>query len=410
MAGLEQLLIGRTLDGRYDVEEVLGTGRSGSVYRARHNRLGSEVAIKVVSAPRKAETRERYRRLFRREAALAAGLRHPNLPLVIGSGTDPETDLDFFVTELLEGERLSQVLAQRGRPPATLALRVFADAVAGVAAAHAVGMLHRDLRPANLYLVRVPGEKQKRVRVLGFGVPQIVRRDTMTSTEMELIGYSPPELFAGGRLTPASDVFGIGAIGWQLLVGSLPYDDAARRDLAVGRPVALRVPPELDAVPPHVAEAIVRALRPDPAERFADVAAFAAALDGRAEPETEPAAEPAAAEPVVAAPIIVATQPAPVAAPVEAAPMIVATQPAPVAPVEAAPIIVAAEPEPVAAVVEAVPIVVAAEPAPVVAMDPAPIEAAAVVAAIPVVVIAAEAAASAEIAAEPEIVASVDAA
>jgi TonB family protein len=370
MAGLERLLIGRTLDGRYVIEELIGSGRSGLVYRGRHARLGSELAVKVLTLPRKAETRERYRRLFRHEATAAAALRHPNLPLVIGSGTDPELDLDFFVTELLEGERLSAVLSQRGRPPAALAMRVFTDAVSGVAAGHAAGMLHRDLRPANLYLVRAQGEKQKRVRVMGFGVPQMMPRETMTSTDLGLIGYAPPEFFSGGRLTSVGDVFGLGSIGYELLTGVMPYDQQARRELAAGRMAKLEPHPELAAAPPHVAAAILRALRVDPAERFDDAQAFAAALADPSFADAEPpiaVAAPAAAEPVVAAqpaaaePIAVAARPA-IAVPIVVASAVAASESAApeTAPAEAIAIpqaepiaaepVAITEPEPLAAV------------------------------------------------------------
>ena len=280
MSGLERLLIGRTLDGRYAVEELIGQGRGGSVYRARHTRLGSLLAVKVLASPRNPEARGRFRRLFRHEAALAAGVRHPGLPLVIGSGTDAELDADFFVTELLEGEKLSCVLAQRGKPPVALALRLLSEAAAGAGAAHRAGLVHRDLRPANLYLVRSPAERHVRARVVGFGVPQLASRATLASADAALVGYAPPELFAGGRLTPAGDVFSLGAIGYELLAGRVPFDEAGRRALAEGRPVPLAPPAEAGAaVPAHVIEAILCALRPDPEERFADAAAFEIALD-----------------------------------------------------------------------------------------------------------------------------------
>ncbi|HYJ79353.1 MAG TPA: TonB family protein [Longimicrobiaceae bacterium] len=305
MSGLERLLVGRVLGGRYTVEELVAQGRGGAVYRARDAREeDAQVALKVPAAPRTPEARERFRAVFRREAGVAAGLRHANLAAVLGWGTDPELDLDYFVTELLRGETLSGVLAQRGKPPATLALRLFADAADGTAAAHAAGLVHRDLRPASLFLVRSETEKQMRVRVAGFGVPQLVPRDSLASTDPRLVGYAPPELLAGGRLTQASDVYGLGVIGFELLTGELPFDEGARRELAAGRPAQVQVPGTA-AAPGHLMDAILQALQLDPAARFPHAGAFAAAL--RQTPAPRPAPVPSVAPAAPAATVEPAT-------------------------------------------------------------------------------------------------------
>src|SRR4051812_44375247 len=153
MVGLEKLLIGRTLSGRYTVEELIGQGRGGLVYRARDSRSGVEVAVKVLNAPRSAEARERFRQLVGREVAAAATVRHPNVATVFEMGGDAERALDFVVTGLVRGQSLAGVLAQRGKPPIALGLRLLGDAAEGLGAGHAAGLVHRDLRPASLYMV-----------------------------------------------------------------------------------------------------------------------------------------------------------------------------------------------------------------------------------------------------------------
>jgi TonB family protein len=319
MVGLERLLIGRTLDGRYTVEELIGQGRGGLVYRARHAQTGVEVALKVLSAPRTPEARERFRGMVAGEVRAAAAIEHPNTAGVYCLAHDPELDLDFVASELLRGQTLASVLSQRGKPPIALGLRLLADAAEGLAAGHRAGLVHRDLRPASLYLVRGEGERQVRVKVAGFGVPQIVRRESLAGAAPEVSAYASPEMLAAGslRLTPASDVFGLGVVGYELLTGKLPFDEAARRALAEGRAVEAEPPVDVaSTVPPQVVDAVLQALRCDPGARFADGAAFSAALQQQvrqvmvlgkitpaaqhavppAEPAPEPSAEPASDE------------------------------------------------------------------------------------------------------------------
>ena len=349
MVGLERLLIGRTLDGRYAVEELIGRGRGGLVYRARHAQTAVEVALKVLAAPRTPEARERFRRLVAGEVRAAAGIEHPNVAGVYCLGHDEELDLDFTAGELLRGQTLASVLQQRGKPPIALGLRLLGDAAEGLAAGHRAGLVHRDLRPASLYLVRGDGERQVRVKVAGFGVPQIVRRESLAGAPPEVSAYASPEMLAAGslRLAPASDVFSLGVVGYELLTGHLPFDEAARRALAEGRAVEAQPPVDVaSAVPPQVVDAVLQALCCDPAARFADGAAFSAALQqqvrqvmvlGKITPGSHASAQPAepvphaAAEAESAAPapaVAAASDAPPVAASVDPPAVVAAVAPA----------------------------------------------------------------------------------
>jgi serine/threonine-protein kinase len=316
MVGLERLLIGRTLGGRYTVEEQIGRGRGGLVYRVRDAETAVEVALKVLAAPQSAEARERYRRVVAGEVRSAAALQHPNVLAVLALGTDEELNLDFVTGELARGQTLASVLAQRGPPPVALGLRLLSEAAEGLGAGHRAGLVHRDLRPASLYLVRSEAERQVRVKVGGFGVPQIVRRESLAAAPPEVSAYASPELLMGGsaRLTPASDVFGLGVVGFQLMTGALPFGDDARRALAEGGAAEIALPRELSpAVPPHVFEAVLQALRIAPAERFADAGAFAEALR---QPASRPAVPVSSAFPAAGTPA-----PAPETVPVEPTPV-----------------------------------------------------------------------------------------
>jgi tRNA A-37 threonylcarbamoyl transferase component Bud32 len=288
MAGLESLLKGRELGGRYRIEEVIGRGGMGAVYRATDQRLGRAVAVKVItaSAGNDPEVRERQRARFKHEAASAARLpKHPNAVTVHDYGTDEELGLDFIVMELLEGEDLATRLQRGGMPPMAEALRILQHAARGVAVGHRAGLIHRDVKPGNVFLVRHGDEEE--VRVLDFGIAKAMEDEDTASAGLTHDGraplspaYASPEQLRGdARLTAASDVFSLGALGFQLLTGTRPFIDADRARMSAGMDVPV---PALRArnpqVPEEVEQIIRRALHPDPAQRFADASALADAL------------------------------------------------------------------------------------------------------------------------------------
>ncbi|MDQ3555170.1 MAG: serine/threonine protein kinase, partial [Gemmatimonadota bacterium] len=157
MPGFEGLLAGRVLVDRYRVEEVIGRGGMGAVYRAKDERLGRAVAVKVITVTGGADpaARDRIRARFRHEAASAARLpHHPNVVPVYDYGTDPTLGLDFLVMELLRGEDLASRLGTAGPPPLPAALHILQGAARGVAVGHRAGLIHRDVKPGNIFLVR----------------------------------------------------------------------------------------------------------------------------------------------------------------------------------------------------------------------------------------------------------------
>jgi hypothetical protein len=280
----ERLMAGRTLAGRYRLEEAIGSGGMSVVFRGRDERLDRPVAVKVVSpGAGSAEARGRLRERFRREAAAAARVaRHPNVAQVFDYGTDPELDLDFIVMELLRGRDLKAAL--RGRPPAPdEAVRILRAAAEGIAAGHAEGILHRDVKPANVFLVS-GGRGAEEVRVLDFGIAKLLEGDpddslTVAGETPHSPAYASPEqLRPGADLTAASDVYQLGLLGYEMLAGRRPYDDEARRRIQAGEAVPL---PETDAWTAAAAPAraaVERALHPRPEGRYPDAAAFADAL------------------------------------------------------------------------------------------------------------------------------------
>jgi tRNA A-37 threonylcarbamoyl transferase component Bud32 len=311
MYGIAGLLTGRTLAGRYLVEAVIGRGGMGAVYRASDERLSRAVAVKVVGAvTNDPAEHDRLRARFHREARAAAALRHTNVVQVHDFGTDPELDLDFLVMELLHGEDLSARLMRTGAPPLPESLSILRQAARGLSAGHRAGMVHRDVKPGNLFLEEDDGHAGVHVRVLDFGIAQIGGEEG-TVTQLTVYGRSPfspayasPEQLRGDEhITAASDVFSLAAVGYHLVTGTRPFTsaDPARASAEVDDAVRLlrQRAPALDEATHDV---LVRALARAPTERFPHAGAMADALSGVA---------PAASEARAATPVPIFAGPAP---------------------------------------------------------------------------------------------------
>jgi serine/threonine protein kinase len=276
--GIESLLTGRILAGRYQIEEVIGRGGMGAVYRATDERLGRQVAVKVITLSGAADpaARERLQQRFLREARAAAALpHHPNVVPVYDFGTDAELGLDFLVMELLRGEDLATRLTRSGPPALTSGLHILQEATRGVAVGHRAGLVHRDVKPGNIFLVEVDGDTQ--VRVLDFGIAKLADDDTLSQLTQDgrvplSPAYASPEQLRGlSRITPASDVFSLGAVGYQLLTGERPFTEVERNRMGLGMPAQARSMRERNpSVPPVIDEVIRRALAFEPEERYPD--------------------------------------------------------------------------------------------------------------------------------------------
>ncbi len=313
MSGIEGLLAGRVLAERYHIERVIGRGGMGAVYRATDQRLGRAVAVKVIMLPSgDAESRERLRQRFVREAQAAARIHHPNVVTVYDFGTDAELGLDFLVMELLDGEDLSARVGRAGPMPAHEALDLLEQAARGLAVGHRSGLVHRDVKPGNLFLGKGEHDEETRVRILDFGIVQAAL-DELTLTHLTVAGrgplspaYASPEQLRGeSRLTAASDVFSLGAVGIYALTGARPFAGSAEAG-RVGEEVAAALGrlEEVPGVEPEVREVLRRALSPDPTTRYPGADAFLDALRAARRGEAPPPlAARASPPPVVAAPM-----------------------------------------------------------------------------------------------------------
>jgi serine/threonine protein kinase len=366
MTGFEGLLTGRTLVGRYTIGEVIGRGGFAAVYEATDERLGRVVAVKVITMAVTGDEAEEVRRRFNREARASASLHHPNVVAVYDFGTDPELGLDFLVMERLRGEDL-RARIRRGEPvPAPTALRILREAADGVDAGHRIGLVHRDLKPGNIFLAELNRADWFRVCVVDFGIARIVAGDDTTRITHNGIPLSPayasPEQISGEReVTPASDVYSLGVIGYELLAGRRPFQGDRLHPPPGGFPAPVPLRELRPDLPAAVTGAIDRALSEDLDERFADAGAFAAALAAaKAELGAGPEEMPRGTTTGAAAGLA-ASAPEPVASPEPAASpeSIAASQPD----VSAAPPV---SPEPIVVAEPAVspePVVVSSQPA-----------------------------------------------
>jgi serine/threonine-protein kinase len=273
-------VIGTLLGGRYRVERLLGEGGMGAVYDAVHVESGRRVAVKVISTAELARTAE-IRARFAREATAASAIETRHIVQVIESGTDEKTDLPFMVMELLRGEDVQHVLERFGAVPDELALRIAAQACVGLQRAHDAGVVHRDVKPANLYLSesasRTSGELV--VKLLDFGIAK-VKMDELGNTAAGLtrtgnmLGtplYMSPEQAKGLKtIDHRTDLWSLGAVLYQMVSGVPPHDQQTVGQLILAicgqppRPVQEVAP----WVSPEVAAILWRALRIDPADRY----------------------------------------------------------------------------------------------------------------------------------------------
>ncbi len=221
-----------TLVGEYRVVEAIGKGAFGSVYRAVHPLIGKEVAIKVLSKSRTDDPL--CVRRFIEEARAVNRIRHPNIVDIFGFGELPD-GASYYVMELLRGKPLSTLLGQRRALTVERSVWILAEVASALDAAHAAGILHRDVKPANIFLAE-DVEGRLRVKLLDFGVAKFLDGSTQTTAAGTLIGtpsYMSPEQCAGEPLSAVSDVYSLGVLAYELLTGQQPFaGDSVQRMLA----------------------------------------------------------------------------------------------------------------------------------------------------------------------------------
>lgn len=275
------LALGTLLGGRYRIERPLGAGAMGSVYAGVQDGLGRKVAIKVLHG-NLATDHDAISR-FHREAQAAAALGHPNIVQVIDF-LWPQNEQPFLVMEHLEGRSLADAIRGAGRlDPARIA-RIGRQVASALEAAHAAGIVHRDIKPDNIFLVDVPGVGET-AKVLDFGIAKLSRpTDVQLTGDNTMLGspaYMAPEQARGGALDHRADLFSLGSTMYVALTGRLPFDAQSLNALLFA--IAEQAPPPIaQVVPgldPRMAAIVERAMQKAPAARFQSAAEMRVALE-----------------------------------------------------------------------------------------------------------------------------------
>ena len=277
----------RVIDNKYRIDQLLGRGGMGSVYRARDVRLDRQVAVKVVR-PELLDDHDARRR-FRREAQLVARLQHPGIVSIFDFGT-LDSGGAYLVMELVRGEDLRHVLHREGRLEPARAVRILGAVCEAIDAAHREGVLHRDLKPENILLPSGPGSVND-AKVLDFGVAKLVEEParpaadaaaevhstlTMAGTIIGTPAYMAPEQLRAASPGPRTDVFALGVIAYEMLTGDLPFGRGTLTDVVLAQARGARPLREHDgAIGAPVCDAVMRALSMDPEARPASPHAFA---------------------------------------------------------------------------------------------------------------------------------------
>jgi len=276
-APLGQLAPGTVLLGRYTIERELGRGGMGAVYVAQDAKLGERVALKTIASNLAGDAADLAAR-FRREVQAARKITHPNVIRIHDLGEDGP--LLFLSMEYVEGETLWARVRRLGRLPVRDATEILSDVAAGVAAAHAAGVVHRDLKPQNVLLGA--GGRGQSVKVIDFGLATASFMTGMTATGM-IMGtpeYMAPEQIRGRPTDARTDVYALGAMAYCALTGQPPF--VGDTPIAVGFAQVNDEPRPLQDVrsdvPAPLSAAVMKALAKDPAARFADATDWRTAL------------------------------------------------------------------------------------------------------------------------------------
>jgi tetratricopeptide (TPR) repeat protein len=270
---IEDPLLGSVIGG-CQVLDVVGRGGMGVIYKARQLSLDRIVAVKVLS-PKLANDVNFVSR-FQREARAIARVNHPNILAVYNVGT--EKDTYYMIMELIEGESLAEIQIRSGKPfPVAEASRYVRQAALGLEAAHASGLLHRDVKPENLMLT-----KKGTIKVSDFGLAKEV--DSTTTTTDAVMGtpaFMSPEQCEGRKVTQRSDIYSLGGSLYRLLTGRLPFEaDSAMSMMYRHKHEALVPPCELmPTIPKAISDVIVKMMHKKPEDRYASMAEVTAAID-----------------------------------------------------------------------------------------------------------------------------------
>jgi len=281
-----EVLQGRVIGGgKYELTDVVGSGSSGVVYRARHTALDRQVAIKILHPLY--QVHPSFVGRFEREARATSKLDHEHITRVLDFGREPD-GLLYLVMEFVEGETLDALLRREGKLPSGRALDIVAQVLGALSAAHEQGVVHRDVKPENIMIVRDRDERgapRDRVKVCDFGLAKLTSLEESGNAEAKLtqVGtlcgtpqYMSPEQAAGGDVDARADLYACGVILYELVTGEVPFVAESPLALLSKHVFAAPEPPtrKEPSLSPHVEAVILRALAKDRERRQPSARAF----------------------------------------------------------------------------------------------------------------------------------------
>jgi len=280
-------LLGQLIGGRFRVEKLLGTGGMGEVYLGRHELLGNRVAIKLLKVQHAKDQRMAAR--FRREARATSKVQHPNVVGIFDTGQLEDGRL-FLIMEYIQGKDLFQLYDEVGTLPIERALPIFVQIADALAAAHAMGIMHRDLKPDNVVIV--PGDPAGSgntgdiVKILDFGLAKMVEaEDDRITLPGEVFGtpqYMSLEQCMGEPLTCATDIYSFGSVAYEALTGDPPFCGTSLVEYVLAQKNRRPDPPSVRAprndVPPEIDQVILACLEPLAGARIQDGTALVTRL------------------------------------------------------------------------------------------------------------------------------------
>ena len=279
--------IGRLLDGRYEILEVIGTGGMAVVYKARCHRLNRLVAVKILKDDYVQD--EEFRRRFRAEGEAVGMLSHPNIVSVYDVSSSNQAD--FIVMELIDGITLKQYMEKRGYLNWKETLHFAIQIAKALEHAHSRGLVHRDIKPHNVMVL-----KNGSVKVADFGIARVMSKsNTLTKEALGSVHYISPEQAKGGRVDNRSDIYSLGIVMYEMIAGRVPYDGESPVGVAIQHINGGAVKPSKinPGIPERLEKIIMKAMALDPEERYPTATAMLYEMDEfRKTPEVVPIPKP----------------------------------------------------------------------------------------------------------------------
>ncbi len=255
--------IGRLLDNRYEILEVIGTGGMAVVYKALCHRLNRLVAIKILKDEFSRD--QEFRRRFHAESQAVAMLSHPNIVSVYD--VSRSGDVDYIVMELIEGITLKQYLEKKGRLNWRETLHFSMQIAKALEHAHSRGIIHRDIKPHNIMIL-----KDGSIKVADFGIARIgSAQNTLTREALGSVHYISPEQAKGGHVDCRSDLYSLGVVMYEMLTGRTPYDGETSVSVAIQHINGGATPPSelVEGIPRGIEQITMHAMEVNPDDRYA---------------------------------------------------------------------------------------------------------------------------------------------